>query len=46
VAANAYIRLFRLDMPVRFDIITVVGQEGNFHIEHLDAAFCSPVFVC
>ncbi|KAA6350077.1 hypothetical protein EZS27_002541 [termite gut metagenome] len=45
-AANAYIKLFRLDMPVRFDIITVVGQEGNFHIEHMEEAFCSPVCVC
>jgi putative endonuclease len=45
-AADAYIRHFQLDMPVRFDIITVVGQEGKFHIEHMEAAFCSPVFVC
>jgi putative endonuclease len=45
-AADAYIRFFQLDMPVRFDIITVVGQEGSFQIEHIEAAFCSPVFVC
>jgi putative endonuclease len=45
LAANAYIRLFQLDMPVRFDIITVVGQEGDFHIEHIEAAFYSPVCV-
>jgi putative endonuclease len=46
MAANAYIRLFQLDMPVRFDIITVVGQEGKFHIGQIEAAFCSPVFLC
>jgi putative endonuclease len=45
-ATDAYIRFFRLDIPVRFDIITVVGQEGDFHIEHMEAAFCSPVCVC
>jgi putative endonuclease len=45
LAADAYIRFFQLDIPVRFDIITIVGQEGHFHIEHIEAAFCSPVCV-
>lgn len=43
-AADAYIRIFGLDNPVRFDIITVVGQPGNFHIEHIEEAFYPPMF--
>ena len=29
-AADTYIKLFQIDIPVRFDIITVVGEDGNF----------------
>lgn len=39
VAADAYIKHFGLDLPVRFDILTVVGQQGQFHIEHIPDAF-------
>ena len=39
VAADAYIKHFNLDTPVRFDIITVVGEEGNFRIEQIEDAF-------
>ena len=34
-AADTYIKLFQIDIPVRFDIITVVGENGNFEIEHI-----------
>lgn len=40
-AADAYIRLFQIDTPVRFDIITVVGDDGNFKVEHIEEAFLS-----
>ncbi len=43
-AADAYIKLFQLDNPVRFDIITVVGQAGDFKIEHMKEAFYPPLF--
>ncbi len=43
-AADTYIKLFQLDNPVRFDIITVTGAEPNFKIEHLEEAFYSPIF--
>lgn len=43
-AADAYIKIFQLDSPVRFDIITVVGDEGNFEVEHLKEAFYPPLF--
>lgn len=42
-ATDAYIKHFRLDMPVRFDIITVVGSKGNLKIEHIKEAFYPPI---
>lgn len=40
-AADAYIKDFGIDMPIRFDIITVIGEEGDFLIEHFQDAFYS-----
>ena len=39
-AADKYIKMNDLDMPVRFDIIAITGDE----IEHLEEAFYPPVF--
>ena len=44
VAADAYIKHFCLDAPVRFDIITVIGEPGAFRIEHIKDAFYPPMF--
>ena len=44
VAADAYIKTFQIDAPVRFDIITVVGEENDFDIEHIQNAFYPPVW--
>lgn len=44
MAANAYIKAFQIDSPVRFDIITAVGEEGNFKVEHIKEAFYPPLF--
>lgn len=44
VAADAYIKHFGIDAPVRFDIITVVGEKENFRIEHIKEAFYPPLF--
>jgi len=44
LAADAYLRLFQVDLPVRFDIITVVGETGCFTIEHIKEAFYPPVW--
>ncbi len=41
-ATHAYIKYFGIDFPVRFDIITLVGEEDSFHIEHLENAFYPP----
>lgn len=44
IAADAYVKHFRIDAPVRFDIITAVGDAGAFEIEHIKEAFYPPVF--
>lgn len=43
-AADTYIRMFQIDNPVRFDIITAVGNKDNFKIEHIKEAFLPPLF--
>lgn len=42
-AADAYLRFFQVDLAVRFDIITVVGEAGCFTVEHIKEAFYPPV---
>ena len=44
LAADAYLRFFQVDLPVRFDIITVVGETGCFTIEHIKEAIYPPVW--
>ncbi len=44
IAADTYVKSFKLALPVRFDIITLVGEPGHFHIEHLRDAFYPPRF--
>lgn len=44
VASDAYIKHFHIDIPVRFDIITVVGDINTFKIEHIREAFYPPMF--
>ncbi len=44
IAADAYIKHFSIDEPVRFDIITVIGEAGTFRIEHIKDAFYPPMF--
>lgn len=41
-AADAYVRYFNLEMPVHFDIITLVKGKEGFQIEHIDDAFYAP----
>ena len=44
LAADAYVRYHRIDLPVRFDLITVVGDPRNPRITHYEKAFTSPVW--
>ncbi|MCD8269323.1 MAG: YraN family protein [Parabacteroides sp.] len=41
-AADAYVRCFNLDLPVRFDIVTLVKTSEGYKIDHLDDAFYAP----
>lgn len=43
-STDAYIRKFAIDLPVRFDIITVTGKEPPFEIEHIEEAFYPPIW--
>ena len=40
-AADAYMKLFQIDVPVRFDIITVIGENGNFKNRPYKGSFLS-----
>ena len=44
ISTDTYIKRFEIDLPVRFDIITVMGTEPPFHIEHIQEAFLPPVW--
>lgn len=44
VAADAYIKHFGIDLPVRFDIVTAIGTSENLRIEHIENAFYPPMF--
>lgn len=38
-ASNAYLEVHDLDIEVRFDVITVVFENGNSELEHFEDAF-------
>ncbi|MDR1610425.1 MAG: YraN family protein [Candidatus Symbiothrix sp.] len=42
-AADIYIKFFDIDLPARFDIISVIGKSPDFEIEHIEDAFYPPV---
>jgi len=44
-AADCYIRYFDIDLPARFDIISLVGNPPNFEIDHIEDAFYPPMTV-
>lgn len=40
IAANAYIKMFKIDYHVRFDVIAITGTEDNgYNINHIENAF-------
>lgn len=43
-SADAYVRKFRIDLPVRFDIISLTGIEKPLEIEHIINAFYPPMW--
>ena len=42
-SADAYIRFRCIDMDVRFDIISITFEDGDFKVEHIVQAFFPPV---
>ena len=42
-ATNAYVRYFHIDLPIRFDIITLIHHQGTYQIEHIENAFYAPI---
>lgn len=43
IATQAYIERNEIDLPVQFDIVTVVGLHKRHTIEHFENAFYSPI---
>lgn len=43
VAADYYIQENNYNLPVRFDIISILNKGQNFEIKHIDDAFWAPL---
>ena len=43
-AAEAYVRYHRINLNVRFDIITITGEAGRQIVEHIEDAFHPPLY--
>ena len=43
-AAHAYVRYHRIDLPTRFDIISITGEPGRQTVEHIEEAFYPPLY--
>ncbi len=42
-AADAYVQTFDIDLPVRFDILSLIKRsDGSYRIEHIEDAFYAP----
>lgn len=39
IAANAFVKSYRINANIRFDIITVVGTPENYEVRHVEDAF-------
>jgi putative endonuclease len=44
-ATDFYIKYFNIDLPARFDIISLIGNHQNFEIDHIEDAFYPPVTI-
>lgn len=43
-STNAYLHKYQIDLPVRFDIITIIGTSTPFEIQHIEDAFYPPIW--
>lgn len=45
IAANAFVKSHHLSLPIRFDIITVIGTNSDdFNINHIEDAFIPSLY--
>ncbi|MGN0187846.1 MAG: YraN family protein [Paludibacteraceae bacterium] len=42
-AAHEYILQHNIDADVRFDVVSVIPDHGNYRIEHIEDAFLAPI---
>jgi len=42
-SADAYIRFRCIDLDVRFDIVSITVEDGDFKVEHIEEAFFPPI---
>jgi putative endonuclease len=42
-ATDIYIKIFNIDLPARFDIISIIGSYPHFYIDHIEDAFYPPL---
>ena len=42
-AADGYIQTYNIDLPTRFDVVSVIPDRNGFHIDHIEDAFLAPV---
>lgn len=43
-STDAYLRRFGIDLPVRFDIIALIGTEKPLEVVHIEQAFFPPIW--
>lgn len=43
-STDAYLKKYQIDLPVQFDVITVIGHHPPFKIKHIEEAFLPPVW--
>lgn len=41
-STDAYLRRYQIDLPVQFDVITIIGKAAPFKLEHIEEAFFPP----
>jgi putative endonuclease len=40
-AANHYLKIHRIDKPARFDIVSILWNDRQFELDHIEDAFMS-----
>ena len=43
-STDAYLKKFQIDLPVRFDVITLIGANSPYRIEHIEEVFFPPIW--